>query len=110
MGWRRGSNNIPYLRMELRCVIAIIRHGDRTPKQKMKMEVTHPRQEGCPNLDRQVFVREMGMGQLPEVLTVSPHTEAFPYFFRFFSLFEKHGGYKTGKLKLKRPEQLQVTW
>ncbi|XP_033620845.1 inositol hexakisphosphate and diphosphoinositol-pentakisphosphate kinase 1 isoform X3 [Fukomys damarensis] len=54
--------------MELRCVIAIIRHGDRTPKQKMKMEVTHP---------------------------------------RFFTLFEKHGGYKTGKLKLKRPEQLQ---
>lgn len=28
--------------MELRCVIAIIRHGDRTPKQKMKMVVTHP--------------------------------------------------------------------
>ncbi|XP_078190236.1 inositol hexakisphosphate and diphosphoinositol-pentakisphosphate kinase 1 isoform X16 [Callithrix jacchus] len=54
--------------MELRCVIAIIRHGDRTPKQKMKMEVTHT---------------------------------------RFFALFEKHGGYKTGKLKLKRPEQLQ---
>ncbi|XP_070923095.1 inositol hexakisphosphate and diphosphoinositol-pentakisphosphate kinase 1 isoform X5 [Macaca nemestrina] len=54
--------------MELRCVIAIIRHGDRTPKQKMKMEVKHP---------------------------------------RFFALFEKHGGYKTGKLKLKRPEQLQ---
>ncbi|XP_021097358.1 inositol hexakisphosphate and diphosphoinositol-pentakisphosphate kinase 1 isoform X6 [Heterocephalus glaber] len=54
--------------MELRCVIAIIRHGDRTPKQKMKMEVTHP---------------------------------------RFFTLFEKHGGCKTGKLKLKRPEQLQ---
>ena len=27
--------------MELRCVIAIIRHGDRTPKQKMKMVVTH---------------------------------------------------------------------
>lgn len=27
--------------MELRCVIAVIRHGDRTPKQKMKMEVTH---------------------------------------------------------------------
>lgn len=32
------------------------------------------------------------------------------YFFRFFALFEKHGGYKTGKLKLKRPEQLQVRW
>jgi len=27
--------------MELRCVLAVIRHGDRTPKQKMKMEVRH---------------------------------------------------------------------
>ncbi|XP_060932584.1 inositol hexakisphosphate and diphosphoinositol-pentakisphosphate kinase 1 isoform X2 [Limanda limanda] len=54
--------------MELRCVIAIIRHGDRTPKQKMKMEVRHP---------------------------------------LFFDLFEKHGGYKSGKLKLKKPKQLQ---
>lgn len=25
---------------ELRCVLAVIRHGDRTPKQKMKMTVT----------------------------------------------------------------------
>uniref|UniRef100_A0A4W5RLX1 Inositol hexakisphosphate and diphosphoinositol-pentakisphosphate kinase n=1 Tax=Hucho hucho TaxID=62062 RepID=A0A4W5RLX1_9TELE len=54
--------------MELRCVIAIIRHGDRTPKQKMKMEVRHP---------------------------------------LFFALFEKYGGYKSGKLKLKKPKQLQ---
>lgn len=28
--------------------------------------------------------------------------------FRFFELFEKYEGYKTGKLKLKKPEQLQV--
>ncbi|XP_038873116.1 inositol hexakisphosphate and diphosphoinositol-pentakisphosphate kinase 1-like isoform X4 [Salvelinus namaycush] len=54
--------------MELRCVIAIIRHGDRTPKQKMKMEVRHT---------------------------------------LFFELFEKYGGYKSGKLKLKKPKQLQ---
>lgn len=24
---------------ELRCVVAVVRHGDRTPKQKMKMTV-----------------------------------------------------------------------
>ncbi|XP_017200114.2 inositol hexakisphosphate and diphosphoinositol-pentakisphosphate kinase 2 isoform X18 [Oryctolagus cuniculus] len=54
--------------MELRCVIAVIRHGDRTPKQKMKMEVRHQ---------------------------------------KFFDLFEKCDGYKSGKLKLKKPKQLQ---
>uniref|UniRef100_A0A8C4M9E5 Inositol hexakisphosphate and diphosphoinositol-pentakisphosphate kinase n=1 Tax=Equus asinus TaxID=9793 RepID=A0A8C4M9E5_EQUAS len=55
--------------MELRCVIAVIRHGDRTPKQKMKMEVRHQ---------------------------------------KFFDLFEKCDGYKSGKLKLKKPKQLQA--
>ncbi|XP_004841803.1 inositol hexakisphosphate and diphosphoinositol-pentakisphosphate kinase 2 isoform X2 [Heterocephalus glaber] len=54
--------------MELRCVIGVIRHGDRTPKQKMKMEVRHQ---------------------------------------KFFDLFEKCDGYKSGKLKLKKPKQLQ---
>ena len=28
-------------RDQLRCVIGIIRHGDRTPKQKLKMIVSH---------------------------------------------------------------------
>ncbi|KIY96139.1 inositolhexakisphosphate/diphosphoinositol-pentakisphosphatekinase, partial [Monoraphidium neglectum] len=28
--------------LELRCVLAVVRHGDRTPKQKMKMPVTQP--------------------------------------------------------------------
>ncbi|CAK9296273.1 unnamed protein product [Gordionus sp. m RMFG-2023] len=54
--------------MELRCVIAVIRHADRTPKQKMKMEVKHQ---------------------------------------KFFDLFAKYDGYKTGELKLKKPKQLQ---
>jgi hypothetical protein len=26
--------------LELRCVLAVVRHGDRTPKQKMKMTVS----------------------------------------------------------------------
>ncbi len=29
--------------MELRCVIAVVRHSDRAPKQKMKMVVTQAR-------------------------------------------------------------------
>jgi hypothetical protein len=35
-----GGNNNRFL--ELRCVLAVVRHGDRTPKQKMKMPVTQP--------------------------------------------------------------------
>lgn len=31
-----------------------------------------------------------------------------PISLRFFELFEKYGGYKSGKLKLKKPKQLQV--
>uniref|UniRef100_A0A7M5VCP5 Inositol hexakisphosphate and diphosphoinositol-pentakisphosphate kinase n=1 Tax=Clytia hemisphaerica TaxID=252671 RepID=A0A7M5VCP5_9CNID len=54
--------------MELRCVIAIVRHGDRTPKQKMKMVVTH---------------------QL------------------FLELFKKYKGHEEGRLKIKKPIQLQ---
>ena len=50
-------------------MIGVIRHGDRTPKQKMKMLVTHK---------------------------------------KFFDLFDELGGYKTGRLKLKKPKKLQV--
>ncbi|CAF0737959.1 unnamed protein product [Adineta steineri] len=61
-------------RMELRCVIAVIRHGDRTPKQKMKMAVLHP-------LFFQLFEKYNGPktghlklkhpGQLQEVLDIA---------------------------------------
>uniref|UniRef100_A0A7S4GK18 Inositol hexakisphosphate and diphosphoinositol-pentakisphosphate kinase n=1 Tax=Eutreptiella gymnastica TaxID=73025 RepID=A0A7S4GK18_9EUGL len=36
--WDEETNS----NIELRCVLAIVRHGDRTPKQKMKMKVTQP--------------------------------------------------------------------
>ncbi|RLN94184.1 hypothetical protein BBJ28_00017518 [Nothophytophthora sp. Chile5] len=36
------SEATSYEEEELRCVLAVIRHGDRTPKQKMKMNVCHP--------------------------------------------------------------------
>ncbi|VAH64687.1 unnamed protein product [Triticum turgidum subsp. durum] len=35
-----GTVGIPTQSEELRCVIAVIRHGDRTPKQKVKLKIT----------------------------------------------------------------------
>ena len=34
------GSDAPY--EELRCVVAVIRHGDRSPKQKLKLETRHP--------------------------------------------------------------------
>ncbi|XP_062207057.1 inositol hexakisphosphate and diphosphoinositol-pentakisphosphate kinase VIP1-like isoform X3 [Phragmites australis] len=39
-GRERGTVGISRQSEELRCVIAVIRHGDRTPKQKVKLKVT----------------------------------------------------------------------
>ncbi|KAL5223236.1 hypothetical protein ABZP36_027949 [Zizania latifolia] len=39
-GQERGTVGISRQSEELRCVIAVIRHGDRTPKQKVKLKVT----------------------------------------------------------------------
>lgn len=38
----RSSSTQGYHQEELRCVIAIVRHGDRTPKQKLKVNMTEP--------------------------------------------------------------------
>ncbi|KAJ8775658.1 hypothetical protein J1605_016206 [Eschrichtius robustus] len=51
--------------MELRCVIAVIRHGDRTPKQKMKMEVRHQKYEVL-DIARQLLI-ELGQNNDSEI-------------------------------------------
>ena len=41
--WATVEDGIPvYPGEELRCVLAVVRHGDRTPKQKVKVRVRHP--------------------------------------------------------------------
>lgn len=54
--------------MELKTVVAVIRHGDRTPKQKMKMFVSHQ---------------------------------------DFLDIFTRYKGFDKGKIKLKKPRELQ---
>ena len=38
----RAPSGLAPSRRELRCVIAVVRHGDRTPKRKLKVKTTHP--------------------------------------------------------------------
>lgn len=77
-------------RVELRCIVAIIRHGDRTPKQKLKMEVHHEKlaAEG--------------------IMFMSKCKVNIDVLIRFYDFFEKHGGKRKGRLKLKKPSHLQV--
>lgn len=79
--------------MELRCVVAVIRHGDRTPKQKMKVEVRHPKWVNK-NLYIFSYLRTLQI----KIYIIS---------YRFFEIFAKYDGYKHGHVKLKRPKQLQ---
>ena len=39
---KERNSIIPSADEEVRCVVGVFRHGDRTPKQKMKMTVSHP--------------------------------------------------------------------
>lgn len=45
--------------LELRCVLAVIRHGDRTPKQKMKVTVTQVRLPGLPEIKVCIYLRHI---------------------------------------------------
>ena len=74
------NSSLYFNRMELRCVIGVIRHGDRTPKQKMKLEVKHPR-------FFELFKKYGGSTD--------------------DSVKGKGGDKKKGHIKLKRPQQLQ---
>ena len=42
-----------------------------------------------------------------DTVTLTLYLLVFSMFDRFFELFDKYGGYKTGHLKLKKPKQLQ---
>ena len=42
-----------------------------------------------------------------DTVTLTLYLMVFSMFDRFFELFDKYGGYKTGHLKLKKPKQLQ---
>ncbi|XP_022797686.1 inositol hexakisphosphate and diphosphoinositol-pentakisphosphate kinase 2-like [Stylophora pistillata] len=67
-------------KLELRCVVGIIRHGDRTPKQKMKMEVRHPRFielfKKYDGFDKEAPLKLKRPTQLKEVLNIARDLEA----------------------------------
>lgn len=75
---------------ELRCVLAVMRHGDRTPKQKMKMKV-------CPPVTAFGHCASSRVAPSPQVTHPA-----------FLDLFDRFGRSKRRELKLKSAPQLKV--
>lgn len=88
---------------ELRCVLAVIRHGDRTPKQKLKMKVrgrgSAPSVPSMPPLPAalRIDVPSAGCGRRPAQVSSPP----------FLDLLMRHIDSKGKQAKLKSPNQLQ---
>ena len=60
---------------ELRCVLAVIRHGDRTPKQKMKMKVTQVPPMSLLHVAHTTVVRSTAYSAETRLVTVIGQTE-----------------------------------
>ncbi|KFD48371.1 hypothetical protein M514_10783 [Trichuris suis] len=84
--------------MELRCVLAIIRHGDRTPKQKLKMEVRHQNLFSKYNGFTKSELKLKRPAQLQEVLDIVRH---------LLSLI-RNGSEKTGCITEQRSKLEQI--
>eukprot|EP00127_Corallochytrium_limacisporum_P000132 Clim_evm15s5 gene=Clim_evmTU15s5 len=78
-GEQQGNISLPH-KEELRCVCAIVRHGDRTPKQKMKLETNHPmfcnlfEKYGDPTRKKELKLKTPE--QLQEILDISRELHA----------------------------------
>ena len=73
-------------------MVAVIRHGDRTPKQKMKMEVKHPKffevfQKYDGKRDKAGHVKLKKPQQLQEILGKLPNLFPFGFHFNVLSFY-----------------------